>query len=198
MAVTPSTMLPLQSAAPDFSLQSTEGRTVRLADFANSDVLVVMFLCNHCPYVKHIDQGLVAFARDYVGKRVAIVAISSNSVETHPQDGFEQMVEEKRKVGYTFPYLYDPTQEVAKAYQAACTPDFYVFDKDRKLQYRGQFDDSRPRTENPPPVTGKDLRAAVDALLDGKPPSPMQKPSIGCNIKWQPGNEPRWFGPKLG
>jgi len=187
-------MLPLQSAAPDFSLQSTEGGTVSLADFADSTVLVVMFICNHCPYVKHIDAGLVSFARDYAGRSVAIVAISSNSVETHPDDGFEKMAEEKKKIGYPFPYLYDPTQEVAKAYEAACTPDFFVFDKERKLQYRGQFDDSRPRTESPAPVTGRDLRAAVDALLAGEKPSAVQKPSIGCNIKWKPGNEPQWFG----
>ena len=194
MARTPSRMLPLQSAAPDFTLQSTEGGTVSLADFADSTVLVVMFICNHCPYVKHIDAGLVSFARDYADKSVAIVAISSNSVETHPDDGFEKMAEEKKKIGYSFPYLYDPTQEVAKAYEAACTPDFFVFDKERKLQYRGQFDDSRPRTESPAPVTGRDLRAAVDALLAGEKPAAVQKPSIGCNIKWKPGNEPQWFG----
>lgn len=194
MARTPSRMLPLQSAAPNFTLQSTEGGAVSLADFADSTVLVVMFICNHCPYVKHIDAGLVSFARDYAGRNVAIVAISSNSVETHPDDGFEKMAEEKKKIGYSFPYLYDPTQEVAKAYEAACTPDFFVFDKERKLQYRGQFDDSRPRTESPAPVTGRDLRAAVNALLAGEKPSAVQKPSIGCNIKWKPGNEPQWFG----
>ncbi|MEO8377145.1 MAG: thioredoxin family protein [Candidatus Sumerlaeota bacterium] len=193
MSLTPSRMLPLQSAAPDFSLKSTDGKNVSLSDFKDKAALVVVFICNHCPYVKFIDEGLVKFANDYADKSVGIVAINSNDVEKYPLDSFEKMIEEKEKSGYPFLYLYDETQQVAKAYQAACTPDFYVFDKERKLRYRGQFDDSRPRTEVPAPVTGKDLREAVDAVLAGNAPSSTQKPSIGCNVKWKPGNEPLWL-----
>ncbi len=191
MAQTPSTMLPLGTPAPAFALPSTDGATVELGDFNDSPVLVVIFMCNHCPFVKHLYEGLAAFGRDCQAKGVAVVGINSNNPETHPDDSFDKMVEEVKKVGYTFPYLFDETQEVAKAYHAACTPDFFVFDSERKLRYRGQFDDSRPGNEVP--VTGKDLRAAVDALLAGEEPASEQKPSIGCNIKWKPGNEPPYF-----
>lgn len=192
MALTPSTMLPLGTAAPDFRLPDTEGRTVSLADFRDAPALVVVFMCNHCPYVKHIREGLAQFARDYLAKGVAIVGINSNDVANYPDDSPARMAEERRTYGYVFPYLYDESQTIAKAYRAACTPDFYVFDRDRKLVYRGQFDDSRPG--NNVPVTGADLRAAVDAVLAGRPVSDQQKPSLGCNIKWKPGNEPDYFG----
>jgi peroxiredoxin len=188
MALTPSTMLPLGTAAPDFSLPDTTGKTVSLADFKGKPALVVLFICNHCPYVKHIREGLARFARDYQAKGVAIVAISSNDAANYPDDSPAKMAEEVKSAGYTFPYLYDETQEVAKAYRAACTPDIYLFDQDQKLVYRGQFDDSRPG--NGVLVTGKDLRAAVDAALASKTVSDNQTPSIGCNIKWKKGSEP--------
>ena len=191
MALTPSTMLPLGTAAPDFNLPDTNGEIVSLEDFKGAPALVVLFICNHCPYVKHIRSGLAQFARDYAPHRVAIVAISSNDVVTHPDDSPAKMREEVHAAGYTFPYLYDETQEVAKAYRAACTPDIYLFDKNFKLVYRGQFDDSRPNSGVP--VTGKDLRAALDAVLAGKTTSEFQAPSIGCNIKWKAGNEPDYF-----
>ncbi len=183
-------MLPLGTVAPDFQLPDVSGRTVSRADFTRRP-LVVMFICNHCPYVKHIRSGLAQLGRDYQDRGVGIVAISSNNVEDYPQDSPDKMKIEAREAGYVFPYLYDASQEVAKAYRAACTPDFYVFDKDHRLVYRGQFDDSRPG--NGVPVTGRDLRAAIDAVLAGKPVSADQKPSIGCNIKWKPGNEPDYF-----
>lgn len=192
MVLTPSTMLPLGTQAPAFSLLNVDGRTVSLADFRGSPALLVVFMCNHCPYVKHVAEGLAKLARDYQAKGAAVVGISSNYVGTHPADSPEQMVREVEDRGYTFPYLYDETQEVAKAYRAACTPDFYLFDKDQKLAYRGQMDDSRPGNEKP--VTGADLRAALDAVLAGRPVSPNQKSSIGCNIKWKPGGEPDYFG----
>ncbi len=151
-----------------------------------------IFMCNHCPFVKHIAEGLAQLAQDYQPRGVAIVGINSNDVSRFPADSPEQMVHEAESRGYNFPYLYDETQEVAKAYQAACTPDFFVFDKDQRLVYRGQMDSSRPDSGNP--VTGVDLRAALDALLAGKPVSSSQRPSIGCNIKWQAGNEPQYFG----
>ncbi|MGA2747247.1 MAG: thioredoxin family protein [Verrucomicrobiota bacterium] len=188
MALTPSTMLALGTAAPDFRLPDTNGKTVALADFASAPALVVMFICNHCPYVRHIRSGLAEFGREYQKRGAAIVAISANDIETHPEDSPARMAQEAKAAGYTFPYLYDASQAVAKAYKAACTPDIYLFDKGRKLVYRGQFDASRPG--NGVPVTGKDLRAAVDAVLGGKPVAPVQTPSIGCNIKWKPGNEP--------
>jgi len=191
MAVTPSTMLELGTGAPDFHLPDTTGRTVALADFADAAALVVVFMCNHCPYVKHLSHGLAAFGRDVQSKRVAMVGVSSNDVSTHPQDSPAKMAEEAAEVGYTFPYLYDETQDVAKAYRAACTPDIYLFDGDRRLVYRGQFDDSRPG--NNIPVTGKDLRAAVHAVLEGRAVSPEQKASMGCNIKWRAGNEPEYY-----
>ncbi|MBI1324612.1 redoxin domain-containing protein [bacterium] len=190
MALTPSTMLPLGTKAPGFALPDTEGRIVSLDDFASADALAVMFICNHCPYVKHVRDGLAAFGRDMKARGVAVVAISANDVSTHPADSPAKMAEEKKAAGYDFPYLYDAEQSVATAYKAACTPDFYLFDKNRALVYRGQFDDSRPG--NDMPVTGSDLRNAVEALLSGKPAPSPQKPSIGCNIKWKAGREPEY------
>lgn len=184
-------MLPLGTTAPDFKLPDTNGKTVSLADFKGAPALVVMFICNHCPYVKHIRGGLAQFARDYALKHAAIVAINSNDVENYPDDSPAKMKEEVKSAGYTFPYLYDATQEVGKAYRAACTPDIYLFDKNQKLVYRGQFDDSRPG--NGVSVTGKDLRAALDDVLAGKAVSANQKASMGCNIKWKAGNEPDYF-----
>jgi peroxiredoxin len=190
MAATPSTMLPLGTQAPPFSLPDTLwGKTVSLDTFKDRQALLVMFICNHCPFVRHIRSELAKLGRDYHPRGVGIAAISSNDVQEYPQDGPDQMAIEARDAGYTFPYLYDATQEVAKAYKAACTPDFFLFDRDRKLVYRGQLDDSRPK--NGLPVTGADLRAALDAVLAGKPVSPNQMPSIGCNIKWKPENEPK-------
>jgi len=185
-------MLELGTAAPDFSLPDTEGRVRSLSEFADSKGLLVVFMCNHCPYVKHIQHALAELADEYMGKGIAVVGISSNSVESHPQDGPDAMREEAARVGYHFPYLYDASQETAKAYRAACTPDIFLFDESRKLVYRGQFDDSRPR--NNLPVTGADLRAALEAMLAGQPPLAEQKASIGCNIKWKPGNEPEYYG----
>jgi peroxiredoxin len=190
MVAVNSTMLPLGTAAPDFQLPDTNGKRVSLADFQGKPLLV-MFICNHCPYVKHIRAGLAQFGRDYLPKGAAIVAISSNDVANYPQDGPDKMKLEAQEAGYTFPYLHDDSQAVAKAYRAACTPDFYLFDKEHRLAYRGQFDDSRPG--NGLPVTGKDLRAALEAVLAGKPASANQKASIGCNIKWKPGREPDYF-----
>ncbi len=192
MVLTPSTMLPLGTAAPEFSLLNTDGNTVSLADVSDAPALLVAFMCNHCPYVKHIGDGLAKMARDFQSKGAAVIAISSNSVESHPADGPDKMAEEARERGYTFPYLYDETQEVAKAYTAACTPDFFLFDGDRNLYYRGQMDDSRPGGDIP--VTGSDLRSALESLLAGEVPPDGQNPSIGCNIKWIPGNEPAYFG----
>ena len=191
MALTPSTMLPLGTVAPDFRSPDTTGKLVSLADFKDAPALLVIFMCNHCPYVKHIRQGLARLARDYNPRGVAIVGINSNDVAAYPEDSPARMAEEVKSAGYVFPYLFDETQAVAKAYRAACTPDLYVFDAARGLVYRGQFDDSRPG--NGVPVTGKDLRATLDAVLAGKPISPDQKSSIGCNIKWKPGNEPDYF-----
>jgi peroxiredoxin len=192
MALTSSTMLELGTTAPEFRLPDTEGRTIALDDFRGAPALLVIFLCNHCPYVKHVRHELARLSREYQGRGVAVVGISSNDVTTHPDDSPAMMRKEKAEVGYTFPYLYDETQEVARAYQAACTPDFFLFDGDRTLVYRGQLDDSRPG--NPIPVTGKDLRAALDAVLAGTPIPQPQRPSMGCNIKWKPGNEPRYAG----
>jgi peroxiredoxin len=188
MALTASTMLPLGTAAPAFHLPDISGRLVFLADFKDAPALVVVFMCNHCPYVKHIRAGLAQFGRDVQPRAVAVVGISSNDVFSYPEDGPVKMAAEARAAGYTFPYLFDEAQTVAQAYHAACTPDFYLFDGQRRLLYRGQFDDSRPG--NAVPVTGKDLRAAVDAVLAGRPVSPDQKPSLGCNIKWKAGNAP--------
>ena len=192
MVRTPSTMLPLGTKAPEFSLVNVDGRTVSLADLAEAPALLVVFMCNHCPFVKHLADALASFAAEYMPKGLAMVGINSNDVANYPADSPEQMVREAEERGYMFPYLYDETQEVAKAYRAACTPDFFLFDRDRRLVYRGQFDDSRP--DSGKPITGADLRAAVDAVLAGKKPSDEQRPSIGCNIKWAPGNEPEYFG----
>jgi peroxiredoxin len=185
-------MLPLGTKAPDFSLVNVDSRTVSLSDFAKAPALVVMFMCNHCPFVKHLADALAQFSAEYMAKGAAVVGINSNDVANYPADSPEQMVREAEERGYPFPYLYDDTQQIAKAYRAACTPDFYLFDRDRQLVYRGQFDDSRP--DNGKPITGADLRSAVDAVLAGKKPSDQQRPSIGCNIKWKPGNEPDYFG----
>jgi peroxiredoxin len=190
MALTPSTMLPLGTPAPDFRLPDTDGRLVSLDDFRDAPALLVGFICNHCPYVKHIRHELAGLAEEYQQKGVAVVGINSNDAENYPDDSPEMMVREKADVRYLFPYLYDETQAVARAYQAACTPDFYLFDKDRKLVYRGQLDGSRPG--NAIPVTGKDLRAALDATLAGRPVGDNQRPSMGCNIKWKRGNEPSY------
>jgi len=176
-------MLPLGTKAPDFSLLNVDGRTVSLGDFTDAPALLVIFMCNHCPYVKHVADHLAQLAREYMGRGVAIVGINSNDVANYPADSPEQMVAEAEQRGYPFPYLYDETQEVARAYHAACTPDFFLFDADKKLVYRGQLDASRP--DNGIPVTGADLRAALDAVLAGTAPSEDQTPSIGCNIKWK-------------
>src|SRR5438552_3816857 len=162
-----------------------------LDDVAAAPALQVIFLINHCPYVKHVRHELAALTKEYRAKGVGVVGISANDVVTHPDDGPEMMAREKAAVGYTFPYLYDESQQVARAYQAACTPDFYVFDNGRTLVYRGQMDGSRPG--NDVPVSGEDLRAALDAVLAGRPVAAVQKPSLGCNIKWKPGNEPEYF-----
>jgi thiol-disulfide isomerase/thioredoxin len=175
-------MLPLGTPAPDFRLVSLDGHATALADFAAARGLVVAFICSHCPFVKHVRSEFSKFARDYRPKGIAVVAINSNDTTAYPQDGPAGMAEEARSAGYTFPYLFDETQAVAKAYQAACTPDFFLFDGQRKLVYRGQFDDSRPGRGTP---TGADLRAACDALLNSAPVPAEQKPSIGCNIKWK-------------
>ena len=187
-----STMAALGMAVPDFALPDTGGRTVVLGDFADAPGLLVVFMCNHCPFVIHLREELTRSVKRYQGKGLAVVGISSNDVEGFPQDGPELMAREAEERGYTFPYLFDETQSVAKAYTAACTPDFFLFDDERRLVYRGQFDGSRPG--NDVPVTGSDLGAAVEALLEGNPISPDQRPSIGCNIKWKAGNEPDYFG----
>ncbi len=201
MALTPSTMLSLGTHAPDFSLPDTDGKTVSLEDFKDAKALLVMFICNHCPFVMHVADELARIGRDYQARGVAVVAISANDVGHHPADGPEKMKEEKSRRGYTFPYLYDESQAVAKAYTAACTPDFFLFDGGRKLVYRGQLDDTRPNRLGPgnygsgrSPAHGADLRRALDAVLAGKPVSGDQKPSMGCNIKWKPGNAPAYFG----
>jgi peroxiredoxin len=188
MSLTPSTMLPLGTRAPGFRLPDTDGKIVTLDDFRDAPALLVVFLCNHCPYVVHIRHQLAILTRDYQDQGVGVVGINSNDAANYPEDSPEMMVREKAEVGYTFPYLYDESQEVARKYKAACTPDFYVFDKERKLAYRGQLDGSRP--SNAIAITGKDLRAALDAVLSGRPVADDQRPSIGCNIKWKRGNAP--------
>jgi peroxiredoxin len=190
MAATPSTMVALGTAAPDFSLPDPAGTIHRLHDFDDKPALLVIFLCNHCPFVKHIRAGLAAFAREYQPRGLAIVGINANDVATYPDDSPQNMAREAKAAGYVFPYLYDETQAVAKAYRAACTPDFFLYDQARTLVYRGQFDDSRP--SNNRPVTGADLRAAVDAVLAGRPVPTEQRASIGCNIKWKAGNAPSY------
>lgn len=192
MAVT-STMLPLGTEAPDFALPDTvSGEIMSLADFASAKALVVMFICNHCPYVQHVADELVALGRDYAGTDVAVVAISANDPVAYPDDAPEKLAAEAEERGYRFPYLFDASQEVAKAYTAACTPDFFVFGPDRTLVYRGRLDESRPGTNVP--VTGAELRAAIEAVRNGQPVAGEQYPSMGCNIKWRPGNEPPYFG----
>jgi len=190
MAQTPSTMLPLGTTAPEFNLPDPTGRKHRLADFAESKALLVMFICNHCPFVQHVRKGIAEFARDYRDESLAIVAINANDVENYPDDSPEKMAEEIEAQGYTFNYLYDEDQSVAKAYQAACTPEFYLFDRERKLIYRGQFDGSRPG--NDVPVSGRDLRSAVDQYFTDGAVQVEQKASVGCNIKWKAGNEPSY------
>jgi peroxiredoxin len=192
MALTESTMLPLGTPAPDFRLPDPEGREVALSDFSGAPALLVAFLCNHCPFVKHVRAAFAELAREYQERGVVVVAINSNDFEAHPDDSPAKMRAEIRAVGYTFPYLVDADQSVAKAYHAACTPDFFLFDADRKLCYRGQMDSSRPGNDRP--NDGADLRAALDAVLDGRPVAERQRPSAGCNIKWKPGNAPAWFG----
>jgi peroxiredoxin len=192
MVLTESTMLPLGTQAPEFRLPDPDGREHALADFKSSPVLLVAFICNHCPFVKHVRKAFAALAREYAARGVAVVGINSNDFEAHPDDAPLKMKLEVREVGYGFPYLVDASQSVAKAYKAACTPDFYVFDAKRKLAYRGQMDSSRPGNDKP--NDGADLRAALDAVLTGKPAAERQRPSAGCNIKWKPGNAPTWFG----
>lgn len=197
MALTQSTMIDLGSPAPDFLLPSTEGGNVGLSDFKSAKALVVLFICNHCPYVIHIAPALSALAREYMSKGIGFVAINSNDVRAYPADSFDLMKVEKAKRDYPFRYLIDEDQSVAKAYNAACTPDIYVFDHNRELVYRGQFDDTRPErissgnyNSSANPATGSDLRRTLDLLLEGKDVPQKQYPSIGCNIKWKPGNEP--------
>lgn len=194
MVKTASTMLPLGTKAPDFSLVNVDGQVVSLGDFEEVAALLMIFMCNHCPFVQHLADELASLAREFQTRGVGVVGINSNDVSNHPGDSPEQMVHAVEERGYTFPYLYDENQQVAKAYQASCTPDFYVFDGDLNLVYRGQFDDSRPDLNIP--ITGSDLRAALDAVLAGQPVSSMQKPSIGCNIKWIQDAEPDYFDPQ--
>ncbi len=189
MALTASTMLALGTQAPDFRLPDVvSGKTISPATFAGKQALLVMFICRHCPYVVHVKEELARIGKDYAGKDLGIVAISANDVKHYPEDAPDQLKTMARELGFAFPFCYDESQETAKAYTAACTPDFFLFDKDRRLVYRGQLDDSRP--DNGKPVTGLDLRAAIDAVLAGKPVSKEQRPSLGCNIKWRKGSEP--------
>jgi peroxiredoxin len=192
MAQTASTMmLKLGANAPAFELPDPSGRAFALAGFDGSPALLVAFICSHCPFVKHVRAGFAALAAEYQKRGVAVVAIASNDAQAYPEDGPQGMAAEAKEVGYRFPYLFDETQEVAKAYGAACTPDFFLFDRERRLFYRGQMDGSRPG--NGVPVTGEDLRKALDAVLEGRPAPAHQRPSLGCNIKWKPGNEPGYF-----
>jgi peroxiredoxin len=191
MAARHSLMLPLGTAAPPFALLDTvSGRTVALEDFASSPAVLIAFICNHCPFVKHIFDGFASFARDFQSRGAAVVAISSNDIESYPDDRPTEMTRIAKLKGFTFPYLYDESQQVAKAYQAICTPDFFLFDGEQRLAYRGQFDASRPG--NKIPVTGSDLRAAAEAVLRGAPAPSEQIPSVGCSIKWKAGREPDW------
>lgn len=192
MALVPSTMLPLGTPAPDFALpEVSTGKTVRLADFNGKKALLVMFLSRHCPYVKHVQAELAKLAGDHATRDLALVAVGSNDAANYPDDAPASLAAQAKEVGFKFPYLYDESQAVAKAYRAACTPDFFLFDGARKLVYRGQLDDSRPG--NGKPVTGQDLRAALEAVLSGRPAAEQQRPSAGCNIKWKKGNEPEYF-----
>jgi thiol-disulfide isomerase/thioredoxin len=190
MVLTPSTMAPLGSLAPSFELPDTDGALIRPENFLGRPLLIA-FISNHCPFVVHLKTALADFANEY-SDRIGIIAIASNNIDTHPDDGPEKMAEDKTAFGYPFPYVFDATQEVALAYAAACTPDFFLYDADQHLAYRGQFDGSRPG--NDAPVTGEDLRRATDALIAGSTVPDEQIPSVGCNIKWKPGNTPAWFG----
>lgn len=193
MALTASTMLPLNTKAPDFYLPDVVfSETISLSNFTDKKALLVMFICKHCPFVKHIKEELAQLGKDYVNRDLGIVAISANDASNYPDDAPEQLKAMAQELGFTFPLCYDESQETAKAYTAACTPDFFLFDAEQRLVYRGQLDDSRP--SNGKPVTGEDLRAAIDAVLAEKPVNSEQKPSIGCNIKWKPGNEPSYYG----
>ncbi len=193
MAQTASTMLPLGTQAPAFHLPDVvSGKTLSLATFADKQALLVMFICRHCPFVKHVQAELAQIGKDYAGKNIGIVAISANDATKYPDDAPDKLKAMVQEQGFTFPVCYDESQETAKVYTAACTPDFFLFDADKKLVYRGQLDDSRP--SNGKPVTGKDLRAAIDSVLGKELVNPEQKPSIGCNIKWKPGNQPAYFG----
>ena len=193
MALTPSTMLALGTAAPDFDLPDVvSGKRVSLATFAGTQALLVMFICRHCPYVQHIKDELGRLWKDYAGKAIGIVAISANDAKNYPDDAPASLKAFAREEEFTFPFCHDDSQTVAQAYTAACTPDFFLFDAQRRLVYRGQLDESRPG--NGKPVTGRDLRAAIDAVLAGRPVDSDQQPSIGCNIKWKTGNEPSYFG----
>jgi peroxiredoxin len=192
MVNTASQMLPLGTRAPAFRLPDARGALHGLDDHADAKAVLVVFMCNHCPFVKHVRGQLVALGRELPARGVAMFGINANDPERYPDDSAPRMLAEAETWGYAFPYLIDATQEVAKSYRAACTPDFFLFDQGRALVYRGQLDGSRPG--NDVPVTGADLRAAIDAVLAGRPVSPEQKPSVGCNIKWKPGNEPEWFG----
>ncbi|TWU57987.1 thioredoxin family protein [Rubripirellula reticaptiva] len=194
MVRTASTMLPLGTTAPAFELTGTDGKVVSIDQFDGAKALLVMFMCNHCPYVIHVADELATLANDYADQGVAFVGINSNDAEKYPDDSLEAMVKEKAARGYPFPYLFDSDQSVAIAYSAACTPDFFLFDADKRLVYRGQLDSSRPKTDIP--VTGNDLRAAIDAVIGGKLPTADQRPSIGCNIKWKDGNAPQYFNPQ--
>lgn len=188
MALTPSTMLPLGTTAPNFQLPDVvSGKTISLDTFAGKQALLVMFICRHCPFVKHVQEELAKIGQDYVNANVGIVAISANDADNYPDDAPDQLKQLASELGFTFPFCYDESQETAKAYTAACTPDFFLFDGNRQLVYRGQLDDSRP--SNNKPVTGQDLRSALDAVLASQPVNLDQKPSIGCNIKWKPGNK---------
>ncbi|ELS03218.1 Peroxiredoxin [Xenococcus sp. PCC 7305] len=192
MTLTPSTMLELETQAPDFRLPDVvSGQTISLASFEDKTALLVMFICCHCPFVKHIEQEIAQMAKDYQHKSLGMIAISSNDASKYPDDSPENMKLMAQKLGFNFPFCYDETQEVAKLYTAACTPDFFLYNDSRKLVYRGQLDDSRP--SNQIPVTGTDLRQAIDCLLAQGQINLTQKPSIGCNIKWKPGNEPEYF-----
>jgi thiol-disulfide isomerase/thioredoxin len=192
MVQVPSTMLDLGTPAPDFTLsEPATGRSVSLGDFDGAPALLLMVLSNHCPFVKHVADEIASFAREYRAKGLAVAAINANDVDKYPADSPEKMIEEVERRGYDFPYLFDESQETVKALRAACTPDFFLFDGERRLVYRGRFDASRPSLDEP--VTGSDLRAATDAVLAGGAPSPEQLPSAGCNIKWKPGNAPAWF-----
>ena len=193
MVRTASTMLPLGTQAPDFSLPNIDGKQVSLSDFRDKRALVIIFMCNHCPYVKHVAPELTSLSNEYMAKGIGFVGINSNDAVAHPDDSPEMMEAEAAKQGYKFPFLHDATQSVAIAYNAACTPDIFVFDSAHRLVYRGQLDDSRPKTDKP--LTGKDLRSALDSLLAGQPVSSEQHPSIGCNIKWRDGAEPEYFNP---